>query len=481
MSASATADDPARILVIDDDLKLAAAIAESLERKGHRVTVATSGKAGAARIDADEYDIVLTDLRMSDTDGLTIVKQVREVLPDAEVVVITGFNDVRTAQEAMTLGATHYLMKPIDLGELRAIVEKAADRIRLAKAHRELRRQIDEKFGYEGVVGSGPRMHRVLKLLKAYAPAPAPVLILGENGTGKELAAKALHTNSPRKNKPYVAMNCAALNENLLDDEMFGHEPGAYTGGDKLRKGRFEYANGGTLFLDEIGDMPNTLQAKLLRVLENGEVVRIGSNEPLKVDVRVIAATNRDLDAMVEKGEFRRDLYQRLKVGVVRLPALRERREDIPLLVSSFVKDLAAKYGKKITLLADNVWRAFATYSWPGNVRELRNLLESMILLDCDGILNLDDLPEDGSLLAVFGVPAQLALPAATGPRLALSVGTSGDPLIGRPLAEVERYYMERALDLAEGNREEAARMLGIGERTLYRKLQEWKKEADGE
>ncbi len=481
MPASATSDDPARILVIDDDQKLAAAIAESLERKGHRVTVATSGKAGAERIDADEFDIVLTDLRMADLDGLTIVRQVQEVLPEAEVVVISGFNDVRTAQEAVKLGATHYLMKPIDLSELRAIVEKAADRTRLAKAHRELRRQIDEKFGFEGVVGSGPRMHRVIQLLKAYAPAPAPVLILGENGTGKELAAKALHTNSPRKNKPYVAMNCAALNENLLDDEMFGHEPGAYTGGDKLRKGRFEYANGGTLFLDEIGDMPVSLQAKLLRVLENGEVVRIGSNEPHKVDVRVIAATNRDLDAMVEKGEFRRDLYQRLKVGVVRLPALRERREDIPLLVSSFIRDLASKYGKKITLLADSIWRAFATYSWPGNVRELRNLLESMILLDSDGILNLDDLPEDGSLLAIFGVPAQLALPASMGPRLALPLGTASDPLLGRPLAEVERYYMERALDMAEGNREEAARRLGIGERTLYRKLQEWKKESDGE
>ncbi len=473
--------DPARILVIDDDEKLAATIAESLERKGHRVTVATSGKAGAARIDADEFDIVLTDLRMSDLDGLTIVRQVREVLPEAEVIVISGYNDVRTAQEAMKLGATHYLMKPIDLNELRAIVEKAADRTRLAQAHKELRRQLDEKFGYEGVVGSGPQMQRVIQLLKAYAPAPAPVLILGENGTGKELAAKALHTNSPRKNKPYVAMNCAALNENLLDDEMFGHEPGAYTGGDKLRKGRFEYANGGTLFLDEIGDMPTSLQAKLLRVLENGEVVRIGSNEPLKVDVRVIAATNRDLDAMVEKGEFRRDLYQRLKVGVVRLPALRERRGDIPLLVSSFVKDLAAKYGKKITLLADNVWRAFATYSWPGNVRELRNLLESMVLLDSDGILNLDDLPEDGSLLAIFGVPAQLALPAAPGPRLALPVGTTNDPLVGRPLAEVVRYYMEKALEQAQGNREEAARRLGIGERTLYRKLQEWKKESEGE
>lgn len=478
MAALAPAEEPTRILVIDDDQNLAASIAESLERKGHRITVATTGAAGSAKIESDDFDIILTDLRMSDLDGLAIVRQVQAAQPDAEVVVISGYNDVRTAQEAMKLGATHYLLKPIDLSELRAIVEKASDRTKLAKAHKELRRQLDEKFGYEGVVGNGPRMHRVIQLLKAYAPAPAPVLILGENGTGKELAAKALHTNSPRKNKPYVAMNCAALNENLLDDEMFGHEPGSYTGGDRLRKGRFEYANGGTLFLDEIGDMPMSLQSKLLRVLENGEVVRIGSNEHLKVDVRVIAATNRDLEAMIEKGEFRRDLYQRLKVGVVRLPALRERREDIPLLVSTFIKDLAGKYGKRITLVAEAIWRAFAVYAWPGNVRELRNLLESMILLDSDGILNLDDLPEDGSLLAIFGVPAQLALPAP--PRMAIPLGPISDPLLGRPLAEVERYYMERALEMAEGNREEAARMLGIGERTLYRKLQEWKKEAEG-
>src|SRR5581483_6872580 len=293
------ADEPLRVLVIDDDRNLAEAIAESLERKGHAVTVATSGKAGAAKVECDEFDVVLTDLKMNDLGGLEIVRRVREHLPDAEAYVITGYGDVKTAVEAMRLGAAHYLLKPIDMTELRAIVEKSAEKVRLAKANRELRRQLDERFGFEGVVGNGPKMQQVIRLLKAYAPTVAPVLIFGENGTGKELAAKALHVNGPRRARPFVAMNCAALNENLLDDDMFGHEPGAFTGADKVRKGRFEHAHGGTLFLDEVGDMPLALQAKLLRVLENGEVVRIGANEPIRVDVRIIAATNKDLEGMV--------------------------------------------------------------------------------------------------------------------------------------------------------------------------------------
>jgi len=459
-------DEPLRVLVIDDDKNLAEAIAESLERKGHAVSVATSGKAGAAKVEKDEFDVVLTDLRMADLDGLSIVKAVRDHLPDAEVYVITGYGEVKTAVEAMRLGAAHYLLKPIDMTELRAIVEKSAERVRLARANRELREQLDEKFGYEGVVGSGPKMRQVLRLLKAYAPTTAPVLIFGENGTGKELAAKALHTNGSRRLRPFVAMNCAALNENLLDDDMFGHEEGSYTGAKGSRKGRFEHANGGTLFLDEVGDMPLALQAKLLRVLENGEVTRIGANDPIKVDVRIVAATNQNLEAMVEDGKFRRDLYHRLKVGVVRLPALRDRKEDLPLLTSHFLRELAQKYDKKVPTLAEPVRRAFAVYDWPGNVRELKNVLESMMVLDADGVLGWDDLPEDSG-------------PAAAGPG-PTTAASGADQLIGRPLAEVERYYMEKALALSGGNREEAARALGIGERTLYRKLQEWKKEDDG-
>jgi two-component system response regulator HydG len=330
---------------------------------------------------------------------------------------------------------------------------------------RDLRQQIDEKFGFEGVVGNSPKMLRVLKDLRLYAPAPAPVIILGENGTGKELAARALHYNSPRRAKPFAAMNCAALNENLLDDEMFGHVDGAYTGSKGARKGRFEYADGGTLFLDEVGDMPLSLQAKLLRVLEGGEVIRIGTNDPIKVDVRIIAATNKDIEREVEAGRFRRDLYHRLKVGTVRLPPLREHREDIPQLVQHFLREFSKRYARPAPKVAPAVWKALEGHDWPGNVRELRNLLESMVLLDQDGELTPDDLPEDA------GVKAG----GAGGPAAA----AGADTLIGRPLEEVERYYMERALELTGGNRKEAARLLGISERTIYRQLGEWKKEGD--
>jgi two-component system response regulator HydG len=250
------------------------------------------------------------------------------------------------------------------------------------------------------------------------------------------------------------------LNENLLDDEMFGHEAGAFTGADKLRKGKFEYANGGTLFLDEVGDMPPALQAKLLRVLENGEVTRIGSNETIKVDVRLVAATNRDLEQMIKENKFRQDLYYRLRVGLLRIPALRERGKDAVLLTTHFLDEFARRYGKKVPRVSNAVWGAFKAYPWPGNVRELRNQVESMIIQDQDGALDLDDLQEGDPLRAAADVAA-----AGGGP----------DHLVGRPMSEVERYYIEKALELTGGKREEAANMLGIGERTLYRQMQDWK------
>ena len=464
MSAPTAQSEPLRVLVIDDDQSLAETIAESLERRGHACSVSTSGKAGVAKLEQESFDVVITDLKMADLGGLEVVKRSRTLQADAEVFVITGFGDVKTAVEAMKLGATHYLQKPIDLAELRVVVDQSAER---ARTLRDLRRQIDEKFGFEGVVGNGPKMRRVVQLLKAYAPTSASVLILGENGTGKELVARALHANSPRRARPFVALNCAALNENLLDDEMFGHEEGAYTGSKGQRKGRFEYANGGTLFLDEIGDMPLSLQAKLLRVLENGEVVRIGANEPIKVDVRIVAATNKDIQKEVDSGRFRQDLFFRLKVGIIRLPTLRERREDIPQLGAHFLKELAKRHGKPVPKVAGTLWKAFESYDWPGNVREMKNLLDSMLVLDQDGELTLDDLPEDAGVRP-HGLPSG-GTPAA-GP----------DNLIGRPMEEVERYYMEKALEMTRGNREEAAKILGIGERTLYRKIQEWKREKKG-
>jgi two-component system response regulator HydG len=291
------------------------------------------------------------------------------------------------------------------------------------------------------------------------------VLLLGETGTGKDLIAKALHNNSARKNKRLATLNCAAPNENLIEDELFGHEPGAFTGGEKQRKGIFEFANAGTVFLDEIGDMPYKLQAKLLRVLENREVTRIGSNEPIKVDVRVVSATHRDLEKAVRESAFREDLYHRLKVVTIRLPPLRERIEDIPLLAAHFMKEFNSRHGKQATTIAEPVRRAMAVYHWPGNVRELANFVESMVVFDSDGTLGADDVPEDSEVMRKAS-----AAPTAV-------VRASAVNLIGRPLAEVERYCIEEALKLTGGNREEASRMLGIGERTLYRKIQDWKQQ----
>ena len=288
------------------------------------------------------------------------------------------------------------------------------------------------------------------------------MLLLGETGTGKDLAARAIHNNSARKAKHFATLNCVAPNENLIEDELFGHEPGAYTGGERRRQGLFEYANGGTVFLDEIGDMPYKLQPKLLRVLENREVTRIGSNEPIKVNIRLIAATHQDLDARIAAKEFRMDLYQRLKVLTIRLPSLKERREDIPLLAAHFMKEANKTHGKQAHSIAEPVRRAMAAYSWPGNVRELKNFIESMVVYDNDGILGPDDAVDS----EVMGRTPLL-----------VSASAGAAPLIGRPLEEVERYYIEEALKLTEGNREEAAAMLGIGERTLYRKIKDYTQE----
>jgi two-component system response regulator HydG len=337
------------------------------------------------------------------------------------------------------------------------VVAKGAERQRLKRTNIELRQQLNEKFGFEGVVGNSLAMNKVITRLRLVAPSPATVLILGENGTGKELVARALHNNSPRKHKPFVALNCAALSESILESELFGHERGAFTGADRMRKGRFEFANGGTLFLDEVGDLPMSTQIKLLRVIESREIMRVGSNEPIAVNVRLISATNRDIAKMVADGEFRQDLYYRLKVVTIQLPPLRERLDDIPLLCEHFLKEFADTHGKRVPTISTPVMRVLRSHPWPGNVREMRNILESMVVIDQDGRLDLDDLPDE-----------------LQGREEGSPVATAEDSLVGKPLKDVEAYYIEQALKVATGNREEAARLLDIGERTLYRKIKDY-------
>jgi len=397
---------------------------------------------------------------MDDLDGLEILARAKAALPDAEVILMTGHGTVPSAVEAMQQGAFNYLLKPLDITQLRATAEKAGEASRLRRANDELRRRLDERFGFEGVVGDSPQMRDVIERLRRIAPTDASVLIQGDTGTGKELVAQSIHQNSPRKSKPFVALNCAALSENILESELFGHIKGAFTDASTDRVGKFEFAHGGTMFLDEVGDMPMATQIKLLRVLENGEITRVGSNDPIKVNVRILSATNRDLEEAIESGSFRRDLYHRLKVVTIRLPNLTERSQDIPILIDYFLKQFATKHGKKIKGMSAAARRKMLAYQWSGNVRELRNVVESMVVVDYDGLLDMDDLPEELAERSQSDAPPSTASLAA---------------LVGKPLSEIEKLFIAETLRITGGSREEAAQMLGIGERTLYRKIKEYK------
>jgi two-component system response regulator HydG len=388
------------------------------------------------------------------------LEQAKNILPDAEVIVVTGHGTVQSAVEAMQQGAFNYLLKPLDLKQLRAVVDNAARNQHLRRANAELNRRLDEKFGFEGIIGNSPAMQELVDRLRRIAPTDATVLIQGETGTGKELVAQAIHQNSPRKNRPFVGLNCAALSEHILESELFGHIRGAFTDASADRVGKFEYANGGTLFLDEVGDMPLATQIKLLRVLESSEITRVGSNEPIKVNVRILSATNRDLEDAIRAGTFREDLYHRLKVLTVMLPRLADRTQDIPLLIEHFIQLHAARHHKKVRSITTAARRRLMTYNWPGNVRQLKNAIESMVVVDYDEVLDVDDLPPE--------------LAGGDHTATAASSGAGLGDLVGRPLAEIEGLYIGETLKATGGNREEAASLLGIGERTLYRKIKEY-------
>jgi len=454
---------PIQVLIIDDDEPHAQAVAESLERIGCDCTVANSGIRGSSLIESENFDVIVTDLRMEDVDGIAILRKAKEELPEAEVILLTGHGTINSAVTAMQYGAYTYLTKPLDISELRTAVEKATTRVRLIRRNAELNRRLDEKFGFEGVVGTSPQMHRIIEILKQISPTDSTVLIQGESGTGKELVARALHQNSSRKSKPFVPLNISAIPESILESELFGHEPGAFTGAVGKRIGKFEFANGGTLFLDEVGEMPKETQIKLLRVLEDRKISRLGANEEIEVNVRLVAATNADLKEMIEQKQFRQDLYLRLNVVSMVLPPLRERRGDIPLLLDHFCKLFSERVGKEVEGISRAARQAIMIYDWPGNIRELRNTVERMYVLDMHGLLDVDDLPDEIAALATEEGEDQL-----------LPIGSGADILIGKTLKDVEKYYIQRALEITEGNREEAAQSLGIGERTLYRKIKDF-------
>ena len=452
-----------RVLLVDNDKDHAEAMSESLERIGHQCTIATSGPAGAEQIEQRQFDVIVTDLVMNEVDGMQILSLANEKLPEAEVILVTGHASVPKAVEAMQQGAFNFLEKPISPKRLQAVATKAVESVRLKQQNRELLGRLDEKFGFENLIYASQSMQNVVERLKRIAPTDAGVLITGETGTGKDVVAQAIHHNSPRKNKPFVAINTAAIAEHLIESELFGHVKGAFTDAINDRLGKFEYANGGTLFLDEVGDMPMPTQIKLLRVLEERQIVRVGDNKPFDVNVRVLAATNKNLEEEVEKGNFRSDLYFRLKIVSVHLDPLDQRRDDIIPLADHFRKLANKSHGKKTRSYSAELTRWMFNFHWKGNIRQLKNVIESLVVMDTDDILDLDDLSPD--------LAPELAGPQ---PASADSPDVGSSLLIGKSLREIERWAIEQTLQITGGNREETANMLGISERNLYRKLKEY-------
>lgn len=451
--------ETAFILIVDDEGDRAESWSRLLREQGHACLVVHSGREAVASMHSRRPDVILTTstqvCSVEDGDWLT---QAQRLAPDAQAVLMLineedrSDLDARFGQTVQILGDGRH---PPDPDELLQPISDAAERARRNRDHRALAEQVKKQVEFEGLITGNEQMVRLIKMIRRVADSKLTVLILGQSGTGKELVAQAVHRHSPRKDKSYRAINCAGLNENLLESELFGHVKGAFTGAVADRKGLFEVVDGGTLFLDEVGDMPLPMQAKLLRTLENGEIIPVGSNDIRKVDVRVVAATRQDIRTMVEEGNFRDDLFYRLNQAMIRIPPLRERREDIPLLVDHFLKEAARLHGKTVDTISPETVRRLGGYSWPGNARELKSVINQMVVLSDRRELDVDDLPE--------------YLRGSTDIVLAAAPSTAG-----LTMEQMEKIHIANTLKLTGGNREKTAKMLGIGARTLYRKLREF-------
>jgi DNA-binding NtrC family response regulator len=451
----------ARILVVEDERAIQLALSGLLRREGYEVAVADSGETALAQLREIPADLVLTDLALGQgLSGMDVLREVKASRPETAVVMITAHGSEKVAVQAMKAGAQDYVPKPFDNDEIRIVVQRALEHTRLEREHRMLLERIDRDLRFENLVGSGPAMRRVFEMIGKVAETDLTVLVRGESGTGKELVAQALHQRSPRRGRPFVAVNCAAISRELVESELFGHEKGAFTGADARRIGRFEAAEGGTIFLDEIGDMAPETQAKVLRVLEERSLERVGSTKPLEVDVRVIAATHRDLEAEVRRGRFREDLYYRLKVVEIAVPPLRERREDVPALVDRFLALLAERLGREPRRMSAEALSALAGYPWPGNVRELRNVVEqAAVLAPGDTIREADlHLPRGQEKGAAAALPA-----AAAGFADAKRQATE----------DFERSYLLRALRQHGGNISRTAEAIGMVRQSLQQKIRE--------
>jgi len=447
----------ARLLLVDDDDGSRTAMATGLRRVGYEVIELDGAEAALARIEANEpIDALVTDVRMPGMDGYELVRRARALQPQLAILMVTAFGDVDGAVQALQGGADDYLTKPVNLIELRKRVELQLERSSLSREKRELQQRLERFVGFEGIIGRSAAMQRVLERVRVVAPAPSTVLIVGESGSGKELIANAIHEHSARAAGRFVALNCGAIPGEILEAELFGHERGAFTGAHQRRIGKIETANGGTLFLDEISELSPDLQVKLLRVLEQRRITRVGGNDEIAVDFRLVAATNRDLDAEVAQGRFRQDLYYRLKVVTVALPPLRERPDDIPLLIGHFIQHFNEQLGRRVSGVSPALLDALRAQPWPGNVRELRNVVENMVLFCRGEELALADRPADnprGGRRAPDATPGEF---------------------VPRSMAEIEKEAILRTLEVTGGHRARAAQLLGIGLRTLQRKLKEY-------
>ncbi|MFK7960367.1 MAG: sigma-54-dependent transcriptional regulator [Phycisphaerales bacterium] len=449
----------AQVLVIDDEPDHAEVMAECLRKPGHVCTIVHDLTRAEDELRHGTFDVIVTDLVMEREDaGLQVLTWAREHQPEAATIMVTAHGDVPTAKAALRGGAYDFIEKPLDLDVFRNLVHRAAETVMLRHRTANLEQQVGAAFGFEGIIGDSPAIRQVIATIKKVAPSNLPVLITGESGTGKELVAAAIHNHSKRVKKRYVTFNAAGQSETLLEDQLFGHVRGAFTGADRDREGVFEYADGGTLFLDEIGDMPVSMQPKLLRVLESGEVVRLGANDSKRTDVRFVSATNQSMRERVAAGEFREDLYFRIKGAEITVPALRERREDIPRLVHHFLGKFAAELEIATPAITDAAMMRLLSYRWPGNVRELANLVQQMVVIADEGI-EVHHVPD--------GIRSEEGDDASAD---RVEFGS----LAGVGLDQLEKEAIRQTLAMTGGNREQTANMLGIGERTLYRKLKEY-------
>ncbi|HBA85704.1 MAG TPA: transcriptional regulator [Verrucomicrobia bacterium] len=441
------------ILIVDDEKNTRDGLSRAL-RSHYDILLAENGQKALELAGSRTIDVVLSDVRMPGMDGLTLTQRLLARQPQPICILLTAYGTIETAVEAMKRGAYDFLTKPVNLDRLDLLLKRALREHDIETENRELHEQLDSKYGLKNIIGQSAPMQEVFDMIRQVAPSRATVLIQGESGTGKELVAKALHQLSPRVQGPYVPVHCAALSHNLLESELFGHEKGAFTGATERRRGRFEMADGGTLFLDEIGEIDPSIQVKTLRVLEERKFERVGGQETLDVDVRLVAATNRNLKQMVEEGKFREDLFYRLYVVVIHLPPLRERAGDVPLLIQHFIGEYARENARKIEGITPEAVDLLSAYSWPGNVRELRNVLERMVVLAHSERLSVRDIPA----------------------AIKDSVQTRPAPKPGKELSitEAEKQLIVKALDACGGNRTQAAAQLGISRRTLHRKLNEY-------